>query len=34
RNSQVETITTSSHNLQHDQPEKVAEALERFLTRN
>ena len=34
RNSQVETITASSHNLQHDQPEKVAEALERFLTRD
>ncbi|MFA7292796.1 MAG: alpha/beta hydrolase [Rhodocyclaceae bacterium] len=31
---QVETITDSSHNLQHDQPEKVAAALEVFLTRN
>jgi pimeloyl-ACP methyl ester carboxylesterase len=34
RNLQVETITECSHNLQHDQPEKVAEALERFLRRD
>ncbi len=34
RNLQVETITECSHNLQHDQPEKVAQALERFLTRD
>ncbi len=33
RNLQVETIADCSHNLQHDQPEKVAAALERFLTR-
>jgi pimeloyl-ACP methyl ester carboxylesterase len=34
RNLQVETIADCGHNLQHDQPERVAEALERFLTRN
>ncbi|HEX5802207.1 MAG TPA: alpha/beta hydrolase [Azospira sp.] len=34
RNLQIETIGDSSHNLQHDQPEKVAAALERFLCRD
>jgi pimeloyl-ACP methyl ester carboxylesterase len=33
-NLQVETITECSHNLQHDQPEKVAAALERFMRRD
>lgn len=32
--AQVETIAPSSHNLQHDQPEAVARALECFLSRN
>lgn len=32
--ARVETIAPSSHNLQHDQPEAVALALERFLSRN
>ena len=34
RNLQVHTIADCSHNLQHDQPEKVAAAQERFLTRD
>lgn len=34
RNLQVETIGDCGHNLQHDQPARVAEALERFLVRN
>jgi len=34
RNLQLATIADASHNLQHDQPEAVAAALERFLTRN
>lgn len=33
RNLQVETIGDCGHNLQHDQPARVAEALERFLVR-
>ena len=34
RQLQTVTIRDSGHNLQHDQPEQVAAALERFLTRN
>ena len=34
RNLQVETIGDCGHNLQHDQPARVAEALERFLVRD
>ena len=34
RNLQVETVGDCGHNLQHDQPARVAEALERFLVRN
>ena len=33
-NMQVETIADCGHNLQHDQPARVAEVLERFLTRS
>lgn len=33
-NLKIGRITNSSHNLQHDQPEQVAAALESFLTRN
>ena len=33
-NAQVVTIADAGHNLQHDQPEAVAAALERFLTRD
>jgi pimeloyl-ACP methyl ester carboxylesterase len=33
-NLQLTRIEDCSHNLQHDQPEKVAEVLERFLTRD
>ena len=29
----VETVAEAGHNLQHDQPERVAELLESFLTR-
>lgn len=31
---EIARITNASHNLQHDQPEQVASALESFLTRN
>jgi len=34
RNVTVETIAGAGHNLQHDQPERVAAALERFLSRD
>ena len=34
RNLQVETIGDCSHNLQHDQPHRVAAALERYLARD
>lgn len=33
-NVQVATISDSGHNVQHDQPEQVASALEEFLVRN
>lgn len=33
-NVQVVTIADSGHNVQHDQPEQIASALEEFLTRN
>jgi pimeloyl-ACP methyl ester carboxylesterase len=33
QNHQLQTITGTSHNLQHDQPEQVAAAIENFLLR-
>ena len=32
KNHQVVTISDAGHNVQHDQPEQVADALDRFLT--